>query len=125
GPRHRPRMARELLRERTTHTPETRPRPDRVRVLTVEGVRPWSVTEIKLYRPGTCRLRKARPGRRDRPPARKRLVMTALTTAAPQLRPRAVTCMPPKMGTFTKTPAVVGRATTTEIGILQTPRRSR
>jgi hypothetical protein len=81
--------------------------------------------EIKLYRLATSRHRKELLPQRDQQQALQQRGSTPLTARLALSRHPAVTCTRREMEMSTRTPGVVGRATTTEVGILQMPRRNK
>jgi len=113
----RRRMAAEVRHRPITRTQEPMLRLDKVRVRMLngaartfrEGTRalPWAITRGLMEQWQARRLRRAE---------KRRLRAPNGETAQPSKLP-AETCMPGMMATFTRTPAMAGRSTTTEAGI--------
>src|SRR6266513_291242 len=109
--------AAEVRHRPITRTPEPMHRPDKVRVQPLNGAAPMCRTETRaptrnITRRQTERLRRPKGHKAERPRLRARPAGTVR-----RQKPPAATCMPGTMGTFTRTPVMVGRSTTMEAGI--------
>jgi hypothetical protein len=81
--------------------------------------------EIRLYRLATSRQRKELLPQRDQQQAQQQRGSTPRTARLALSKHPAVTCTQREMEMSTRTRAAGGRATTTEVGILQMPRRNK
>jgi len=104
----------------TAPTRERPPRRGRDRVPMDSGVAPWSRVRTRRWRRSMpLPLREPWPGL-NRPRGPRRLVQTRTTAVPLQPRARAATCMPERMGTYTRTPVTGGRSTMMAAGVLWT-----